>query len=71
MAKGPLNKDELVLGRESPGGKDWFVLGRECVDCIKENFLGLSYLCDYDYQTGEIRSRKFARVFGAIDSPLG
>ena len=43
MAKGPLNKDQLVLGRE-------------CVDCIKENFLGLSYLCDYDYQTGEIGS---------------
>ena len=75
MAKGPLNKDQLVLGRESPGGKDWFVLGRECVDCIKENFLGLSYLCDYDYQTGEIGSMlkfdSFDKACAYIEEVLG
>jgi hypothetical protein len=53
MVKGPLNKDGFVLRREGSGDKDWFVLGRECSECLEERFLGLEYLRDYDHQTEE------------------
>jgi hypothetical protein len=73
--KKPLNKDRLVLGRKSSGGKDWFVLGRECLDCIKERILGLVYLCDYDDETGEagsmVRFDSYDKAFAYIEDVLG
>ena len=54
MAKRPLNKDGFVLGRKGSGDKDWFVLGRECPECMEERFLGLMYLCEYDHETEKI-----------------